>query len=131
MTNDYEHNDFIVQIISFGYKYGIPLECDLTFDVRFVENPFYVDGLKEFTGLDSKVRDFVLGKEECKIFLNKINDLIEFLLPNYIKEGKKQLIIGIGCTGGQHRSVAISEEFYVILSKFKNYKLMIEHRDLK
>ena len=131
MINDYEDNDFIVQIISFGYKYGIPLECDLTFDVRFVENPFYVEGLKEFTGLDKQVKDFVLEKEECKIFLNKTNELIEFLLPNYIKEGKKQLIIGIGCTGGQHRSVAISEEFYNILSKFKNYKIIIEHRDLK
>ena len=71
MINDYEDNDFIVQIISFGYKYGIPLECDLTFDVRFVENPFYVEGLKEFTGLDKQVKDFVLEKEECKIFLNK------------------------------------------------------------
>lgn len=131
LLNYYEDNDFIVQIISFGYKYGIPIECDLTFDVRFIENPFYIESLKNFTGLDKGVKDFVLEKEEAKIFLNKINDLIVFLLPNYIKEGKKQLIIGVGCTGGQHRSVAVSEELYSMLSKFENYKVIIEHRDLK
>lgn len=131
LLNYYEDNDFIVQIISFGYKYGIPIECDLTFDVRFIENPFYIESLKNFTGLDKGVKDFVLEKEEAKIFLNKINDLIVFLLPNYIKEGKKQLIIGVGCTGGQHRSVVVSEELYSMLSKFENYKVIIEHRDLK
>lgn len=123
-------SDFIVQIISFGYKYGIPLECDLAFDVRFIENPFYVDSLKKLTGLDLEVKEFVLGNEQCKIFFDKTIELIKFLLPNYIKEGKKHLTIGIGCTGGQHRSVAISEEIYNLLLGYNNYKVLIEHRDV-
>lgn len=123
-------DDFIVEVISFGYKFGIPLECDLTFDVRFIENPFYVPSLKEFSGLNENVRDFVLTKDEAKIFLDKVCDLIDFLLPNYIREGRKELVIGIGCTGGKHRSVAISEEIYRRLHKYEKYKLVIEHRDL-
>lgn len=130
ICEEYIESDFIVQIVSFGYKYGIPLECDLTFDVRFIENPFYVIELKKLTGLDKEVRDFVLRNYECKEFLLKLEDIIKFLLPNYRKEGKKHLTIGIGCTGGQHRSVAISEELYSILYNYKNYKVIVEHRDV-
>ncbi len=130
MLGESVNDDFIVEVISFGYKFGIPLECDLTFDVRFIENPFYVSSLKEFSGLNDNVRDFVLTKDESKIFLDKVCDLIDFLLPNYIREGRKELVIGIGCTGGKHRSVAISEEIYRRLHKYEKYKLVIEHRDL-
>ncbi len=130
ICGEYIENDFIVQIVSFGYKYGIPLECDLTFDVRFIENPFYVAHLKKLTGIDKEVRDFVLKNYVCKEFLIKLEDIIKFLLPNYRKEGKKHLTIGIGCTGGQHRSVAISEELYNILYNYKNYKVIVEHRDV-
>ena len=122
---------FIIQIISFGYKYGIPLDCDLTFDVRFIKNPFYIDELKKFSGLNLEVKKFVLENKNTIIFLDKIFDIVDFLLPNYIKEGKKQLVIGIGCTGGYHRSVAISEEIYKRFSNYEDYKLVIEHRDLE
>lgn len=123
-------SSFIVQIMSFGYKYGIPLEGDLVFDVRFIENPFYVDKLRSLTGLDKQVEDFVLTNESTKTFLYMTINLIKFLIPNYIKEGKKQLIICIGCTGGQHRSVAISQEIYRQLYNYNNYKVVIGHRDI-
>ncbi len=123
-------NNFKVHIMSFGYKYGIPLESDLTFDVRFIENPFYVEGMKSLTGLNKKVSDFVLKNKTTEIFLDKIIDLIKFLLPNYINEGKKQLMICIGCTGGQHRSVAISREIYDRLYNYNNYEVTIDHRDI-
>lgn len=131
ILNDYKVGEFIIELISFGYKFGIPIECDLTFDVRFLENPFYIKSLKELSGLDSRVRKFVMEKQESRIFLDKVYDLTNFLLPNYLKEGRKRLVIGIGCTGGKHRSVAISEEFYKMLDKCGKYKLFIEHRDLK
>lgn len=123
-------SSFIVQIMSFGYKYGIPLEGDLVFDVRFIENPFYVDKLRSLTGLDKQVENFVLTNESTKTFLYMTINLIKFLIPNYIKEGKKQLIICIGCTGGQHRSVAISQEIYRQLYNYNNYKVVIGHRDI-
>ena len=125
------YSDFMVEIISFGYKYGIPIESDLVFDVRFIENPFYINSLKKFSGLNKDVKDFVLSKEESTTFLYKVCDLIKFLVPNYIKEGKKQLIIGIGCTGGMHRSVVISEEIYSKLHKYENCRFIIRHRDLE
>lgn len=130
ICGNYIDSDFIVQIISFGYKYGIPLECDLTFDVRFIDNPFYVEELKKLTGLDKEVKEFVLKNPECREFLVKLEDIIKFLLPNYKKEGKKHLTIGIGCTGGQHRSVAVSEELYNILYNYRNYKIILEHKDI-
>lgn len=130
ICGNYIDSDFIVQIISFGYKYGIPLECDLTFDVRFIDNPFYIEKLKKLTGLDKEVKEFVLKNPECREFLVKLEDIIKFLLPNYKKEGKKHLTIGIGCTGGQHRSVAVSEELYNILYNYRNYKIILEHKDI-
>ena len=119
-----------ITVLSFGFKYGIPVDSDLVFDVRFIPNPFYISELKPFSGLDTPVRDYVLEQYETKAFLEKINDMLEFLIPNYQKEGKRQLIISIGCTGGRHRSVAIAHEIYENLYE-KNYNVYIEHRDIK
>ena len=119
-----------ITVLSFGFKYGIPVDSDLVFDVRFIPNPFYISELKPFSGLDTPVRDYVLEQYETKAFLEKINDMLEFLIPNYQKEGKRQLIISIGCTGGRHRSVAIANEIYENLYE-KNYNVYIEHRDIK
>lgn len=131
ISNGEINSDFVVQVISFGYKYGIPIECDLVFDVRFIENPFYIQNLKKFSGLNEDVKNFVLSKEEANVFLNKVCDLIKFLIPNYIKEGKKQLIIGIGCTGGMHRSVVITEEICSKLNEYNNCRFITRHRDLE
>ena len=119
-----------ITVLRFGFKYGIPVDSDLVFDVRFIPNPFYISELKPFSGLDTPVRDYVLEQYETKAFLEKINDMLEFLIPNYQKEGKRQLIISIGCTGGRHRSVAIANEIYENLYE-KNYNVYIEHRDIK
>lgn len=119
-----------ITILSFGFKYGIPVDSDLVFDVRFIPNPFYIPELKPFSGLDMPVRDYVLEQYETKAFLEKIKDMLEFLIPNYQKEGKRQLIISIGCTGGRHRSVAIANEIYENLHD-KNFNVYIEHRDIK
>ena len=119
-----------ITILSFGFKYGIPVDSDLVFDVRFIPNPFYIPELKPFSGLDTPVKDYVLKQDETKSFLEKINDMLEFLIPNYQKEGKRQLIISIGCTGGRHRSVAIANEIYENLYN-KNYNVYSEHRDIK
>jgi len=123
-----EFKGIIINIISFGFKYGVPIECDLV-DVRFIPNPYYVKALKKLTGKNEAVRNFVLNNELTQVFLNKINDLNDFLIPNYIKEGKSQLIIGIGCTGGRHRSVAIAESIYQYLTNKKN-SVIIDHRDI-
>jgi UPF0042 nucleotide-binding protein len=120
----------IINIISFGFKYGVPIDCDLVFDVRFIPNPFYIDRMKKQTGKNEAVRDYVLSFWETKEFIKKLNDMLEFLIPNYIKEGKTQLVIGIGCTGGRHRSVAISEELFAYLLK-KEHRVVIEHRDIE
>jgi len=93
----------IINIISFGFKYGIPIDCDLVFDVRFIPNPYYIDSMKKLTGKNDTVREYVLGFNETKGFLSKLYDMLEFLIPGYIKEGKSQLVVGIGCTGGRHR----------------------------
>lgn len=119
-----------ITVLSFGFKYGIPVDSDLVFDVRFIPNPFYIPDLKPFSGLDTPVKDYVLKQDETKVFLEKINDMLEFLIPNYKKEGKRQLIISIGCTGGRHRSVAIANQIYENLHD-KNYNVYIEHRDIK
>lgn len=120
----------IINIISFGFKYGIPLECDLVFDVRFIPNPFYVPALKKLSGKNDAVREYVFNCEETHIFLQKLIDMLSFLIPNYIKEGKTQLIIGIGCTGGKHRSVAIAESLAGQLEE-KGHKAIVDHRDIE
>lgn len=120
----------IINIVSFGFKYGIPTDCDLVFDVRFIPNPYYIAPMKHKTGKDALVRDFVLDASETKEFLVKLEDMLDFLIPNYIKEGKSQLDIGIGCTGGRHRSVAIADEIFRRLES-KNHRAIIEHRDIE
>jgi len=119
----------IINIISFGFKYGIPIECDLVFDVRFIHNPYYISAMKNLTGKNETVKDYVFKFNETTEFLNKLSDMLDFLIPNYIKEGKSQLVIGIGCTGGRHRSVAIADTLQAILSE-KGYTVITDHRDI-
>ena len=120
----------VISIISFGFKYGIPMDCDLVYDVRFLPNPFYIEGLKTKTGMDIEVRDYVLSFKETNLFLIKLTDMLDFLLPLYEKEGKTQLVIGIGCTGGKHRSVTIAKTLYERLKEEYN-NTFIDHRDIE
>ena len=119
-----------ITVMSFGFKYGIPQDSDLVFDVRFLPNPYYMDSLKEKTGNDPEVQDYVMENDKSRIFLKKLEDMVEFLIPNYILEGKNQLVIAIGCTGGKHRSVTLANALYQILDKKENYGVRIEHRDI-
>ena len=123
-------NNLYINILSFGFIYGIPNDADLVFDVRFLANPFYEKALRLKTGEDEEVRNYVLSKKTCKEFLKKLEDLISFLIPEYIKEGKTQLVIAIGCSGGQHRSVTIAIELAKILSKFPRIGIKTDHRDV-
>jgi UPF0042 nucleotide-binding protein len=119
---------FSITFLSFGYKYGIPLDADLVMDVRFLPNPHYVDDLKNLTGLDSQIHEYLFSYEETGNILGRYCDLLIYLLPYYIKEGKTHLVVAIGCTGGQHRSVALTERLAAELSG--NYKVQVHHRDL-
>ena len=125
-----EDNEILINITSFGYKNGIILDGDLVFDVRFLENPYYIKELKEKNGLCKETRDFVLSNERTKVFLDKLEDMLLFLIPYYKEEGKSIVVLGIGCTGGFHRSVAIAEEIAKRLESHK-YKVSLRHRDLK
>lgn len=125
-----DYKNLYISVESFGFKYGIPKDADLVFDVRFLPNPYYIEELRPMSGNDKAVRDYVMDNETARIFLNKLTDMVEFLIPNYIKEGKTQLIIGIGCTGGKHRSVTLANELYEQLKKSDSYGLRIEHRDI-
>lgn len=118
-----------ISILSFGFKYGIPVDSDLVMDVRFLPNPFYIKDLKPHSGKDKDVRDYVFSFKQTTDFVDKYEDLLEFLIPNYLKEGKKQLIVSIGCTGGRHRSVAMAEELYKRLSE-SGHVVNIYHRDI-
>ncbi len=120
--------NIVVNVMSFGFKYGIPTDADLLFDVRFLPNPFYIPELKPKTGLDKEVSDYVCSFEQTNVFIEKLNDMIEFLLPHYIEEGKHQLVIAIGCTGGKHRSVTVAEALKDFLLK-KEYNVVTDHRD--
>lgn len=124
-----KYNSLMVHVMSFGFKNGIPADADLVFDVRFLPNPFYIDDLKHKTGNDREVREYVMSFKEAGEFLQKLVDMVEFLLPNYVKEGKNQLIVGIGCTGGKHRSVTLANELYEKLQSKENYGLKLTHRD--
>lgn len=126
-----EFKNLFVSVVSFGFKYGIPADADLIFDVRFLPNPYYVDDLKKLTGNDKDVYDFVMENENAQEFLKKLVDMVQFLIPNYIAEGKNQLIIGIGCTGGKHRSVTLANALYNSLQGGDTYGLRIEHRDIE
>lgn len=125
-----EYNSLMVTILSFGFKHGIPADADLVFDVRFLPNPFYIEELKYKTGNDVQVQDYVMSFPEAEIFIEKLSDMLEFLIPNYVKEGKYQLVIGIGCTGGKHRSVTLANKLYGRLKNKGNYGLKIAHRDV-
>ena len=126
-----EYNSLMVNIVSFGFKHGIPSDADLVFDVRFLPNPFYIDELKHITGNEKAVQDYVMSFHEAGEFLEKLKGMLEFLLPGYIKEGKYQLVIAIGCTGGQHRSVTLANALYHEMKDKGNYGLSISHRDIK
>lgn len=125
-----EFKNLYITVLSFGFKYGIPSDADLVFDVRFLPNPYYVDELRSMSGNDPEVRDYVMGNEKAGEFLDKLTDLLEFLIPNYIIEGKTQLVIGIGCTGGKHRSVTLANALFARLSQAESYGIRIEHRDI-
>lgn len=124
------YQSFFVTVLSFGFKYGIPADADLVFDVRFLPNPYYVEELKPKTGNDKDVSDYVLKFDEAGIFLEKLVDLVTFLIPNYMNEGKNQLVVAIGCTGGKHRSVTLANALYKRLSGHE-YGIKVEHRDIE
>ncbi len=126
-----EYNNLMVTVMSFGFKYGIPADADLVFDVRFLPNPYYIEELKSMTGNDRPVRDYVMKAEESEIFLQKLEDMVSFLLPNYVKEGKYRLVIAIGCTGGQHRSVTLANELYERMKSQRQFGMKLYHRDIK
>ena len=125
------YNNLMVTVMSFGFKYGIPTDADLVFDVRFLPNPFYVDELKQKTGNDKEVQDYVMNCEEAGEFLAKLSDMMHFLIPNYIKEGKNRLVVAIGCTGGKHRSVTLANALYDELKNTGNYGITLHHRDVE
>ena len=127
-VNNKEYKNLFISILSFGFKYGIPTDSDLVFDVRFLPNPY--EELRPLTGNDREVFDFVMDSETSREFLNKLEEMVRFLIPNYIAEGKNQLVISIGCTGGKHRSVTVANGLYRRLSGDNGYGLRIEHRDL-
>jgi RNase adapter protein RapZ len=124
-----EHKKLIVNVISFGYRYGLPVDADLVFDVRFLPNPYFVEDLKAFDGHNNAVREFVLNNEKSKMFLEKVLDLMTFLIPLYDKEGKVRLNVALGCTGGKHRSVVMANQLGVHFSKMK-YIVNVNHRDI-
>ncbi|MEW8986120.1 MAG: RNase adapter RapZ [Bacillus sp. (in: firmicutes)] len=120
---------FTVNVMSFGFKYGIPIDADLVFDVRFLPNPHYIESMRPKTGLDEDVSKYVLKWNETTKFLEKVTELLAFMLPHYKREGKAQLVVAIGCTGGQHRSVALTE--YIAHHFEKDYETRITHRDIE
>lgn len=124
------YENLFVTVLSFGFKYGIPVDADLVFDVRFLPNPYYVEELKYRTGEEKQVQEYVMQGGTCEIFLEKLFDLMEFLIPNYIKEGKNQLVIAVGCTGGKHRSVTVAGALYEKLKEKKELGVKLEHRDI-
>lgn len=122
-------DSLLIQVMSFGFKYGIPSDCDLVFDVRCLPNPYYVDALRSHTGCDECVRDFVMGFPQSKELFDKLADLIDYLIPHYVHEGKSQLVIGFGCTGGKHRSITFAELMAKHLGE-KDYRVQKYHRDI-
>jgi UPF0042 nucleotide-binding protein len=124
-----ESNRISINVISFGFKYGIPIDADLIFDVRFLPNPHYVDALRPQTGQDPEVYDYVMKWNETQEFLTKLLDMLHFLMPQYKKEGKSQVVVGIGCTGGKHRSVAIAEYLGKVMGNSETENVRLSHRD--
>ncbi len=125
------YKNLYITVLSFGFKYGIPTDADLVFDVRFLPNPYYVEGLRPLTGLDERIQNYVMEGDQYAVFMEKLEDMIGFLVPNYVAEGKNQLVIAIGCTGGKHRSVTVAQGLYERLGKQEDYGLRVEHRDIE
>ncbi len=119
-----------MSVLSFGFKYGIPSDADLVFDVRFIPNPFYLEELRSKSGNDQEVQEYVMKWESAQVFMNKLTEMISFLLPHYVQEGKNQLVIAIGCTGGKHRSVTLANELYARLDA-DEYSVNVYHRDIQ
>ncbi len=126
-----KYNSLMISVVSFGFKYGIPSDADLVFDVRFLPNPYYIEELKHQTGNDRPVQDYVNSFPQTKQFMDKLDDMITFLIPNYVKEGKNQLVIAIGCTGGRHRSVTLANDLYARLRDKGDYGIKLYHRDVQ
>ncbi|AIY04867.1 ATP-binding protein [Planococcus sp. PAMC 21323] len=132
ITSDFStktSNVFTVNVVSFGFKHGMPIDADLVFDVRFLPNPYYIEELKPLTGLDNRVSSYVLKWQETQTLIEKLTDLLQFMIPQYKREGKAQLVIAFGCTGGQHRSVTLAEYYGKLLAE--NNKVIVTHRDVK
>lgn len=130
-VDNQEYKNLYLTIVSFGFKYGIPNDADLVFDVRFLPNPYYIEELRPRTGNEKEVQDYVMSNGKADVFLQKLQEMIEFLIPNYITEGKHQLVIGIGCTGGKHRSVTLANALYNYFKEKNQYGVRIEHRDIE
>ncbi len=128
---DRRYQNLFITVLSFGFKYGIPSDADLVFDVRFLPNPYYVEALRSHTGQEAEVQAYVRQGGTADRFLSMLYEMIDFLIPNYVQEGKNQLVIAIGCTGGKHRSVTVANALYQHLSGFEEYGLKIEHRDIE
>lgn len=129
-TDEEDRQHIAVTILSFGYKFGVPAEADLVFDVRFLPNPYYLEELRSLSGNDPPVMDYINSFDTPKIFLRKTTDLLKFLIPHYIEEGKNVLVIAVGCTGGRHRSVMMANELYRRLAELEAADVSVEHRDL-
>lgn len=128
LCGNQQNEKLTISVVSFGFKHGIPVDCDLMFDVRFLPNPYYIEDLRPKTGDDKEVRDYVMNSKISEEFFDKLKDMVSFLVPQYEKEGKNHLVIGIGCTGGRHRSVTISNMIYDELIN-KGYRVIKKHRD--
>lgn len=126
-----EYKNINITVLSFGFKNGIPADADLVFDVRFLPNPYYIEELKKLNGNDTLVREYVMENPKSQEFLQKLHEMVSFLIPNYILEGRNSLIIAIGCTGGMHRSVTITNELYEILKENEKCGVRVEHRDIQ
>lgn len=122
--------NMVISVLSFGFKYGIPDDADLVFDVRFLPNPYYIDELRPHTGMDDDVYEYVMDSPAAGEFADKLTDMIRFLIPNYVREGKTSLVIAIGCTGGRHRSVTLARVLYGRLQETAEYGIRLEHRDI-
>ena len=130
-VDNQEFCNLMVSVLSFGFKYGIPADADLVFDVRFLPNPYYVDELRPLTGMEDSVFEYVMNSSAAQEFADRLEDMVRFLIPHYVKEGKTNLVIAIGCTGGKHRSVTLARELYERLLKSGQYGFRLEHRDIE
>ncbi|MCP1109017.1 UPF0042 nucleotide-binding protein [Lachnospiraceae bacterium PF1-21] len=129
ILDEKSNSSLFITILSFGFKNGTPADADLLFDVRFLPNPYYIDELRGLTGNDRPVRDYVMKSADSQLFAQKLIDMVSFLLPRYAAEGKTNLVIGIGCTGGKHRSVTLANVLYEAINELGEYTVFLEHRD--